>query len=315
MDRLGESALIVDQSGTFRHMTAGRISKSNMNFKVPAMEGVKEYVKSEHGEESWRMKILHVLHNHKVQAVVMSLLLLVRFRLLRSVKILFRGVLSSLEQFLMPFATFIQDVIILFVETFLVGHYPPCKIIERDCLACCPVTNADVGGRLLAESSEPICASGFDTTTTGYGSCDDGKWHTVHVIEMFLFGFTITILGTFFVEVHLEMIALGPCTFFRQVFYVLDYIIILVSLVLELLFFFDHEELGLSSISGLIIFARIWRFVRIGHGIIEVTSEVTHRKYEDLLDYAEHLETELRKNDIPLPQPPKSLHRIESQNE
>lgn len=283
MDRLGESALIVDQSGTFRHMTAGRISKSNMNFKVPAMEGVKEYVKSEHGEESWRMKILHVLHNHKVQAVVMSLLLL--------------------------------DVIILFVETFLVGHYPPCKIIERDCLACCPVTNADVGGRLLAESSEPICASGFDTTTTGYGSCDDGKWHTVHVIEMFLFGFTITILGTFFVEVHLEMIALGPCTFFRQVFYVLDYIIILVSLVLELLFFFDHEELGLSSISGLIIFARIWRFVRIGHGIIEVTSEVTHRKYEDLLDYAEHLETELRKNDIPLPQPPKSLHRIESQNE
>lgn len=257
---------------------AGRLSTKGLNFAVPVTEGVKEYVVDTHGKESWRCAILNILHNHKVQVALMTLLFL--------------------------------DVIILFIETFLIGHYPPCKIIERDCLACCPTA----GERFLAGTTEPICESGYDNTI-GYGSCDENKWHTVHTIEMVLFGLTITILMTFFVEIHLEMIALGPSIFFRQIFYLLDYIIIVVSTTLELLFFFDHEELGLSSISGLIIFARIWRFVRIGHGIIEVTTELTHERYEDLLEYSEKLEEEMKKNNLQLPQAPKSLHRKSSEEE
>mmetsp|Transcript_16791 Transcript_16791/g.40932 ORF Transcript_16791/g.40932 Transcript_16791/m.40932 type:complete len:292 (+) Transcript_16791:90-965(+) len=268
---------------TLARMNAGRLSTTNLNFSVPAMEGVKEYVQETHGKESWRCAILHKLHNHKVQYFLMSLLFL--------------------------------DVIILFIETFLIGHYPPCKIIERDCLSCCPTSAAAAGGRFLAESTTAsVCESGYDTTT-GYGSCDEHKWHTVHSIEMVLFGLTITILLTFFIEIHLEMIALGPSVFFRQIFYLFDYIIIVVSTTLELLFFFDHEQLGLSSISGLIVFARIWRFVRIGHGIIEVTTELTHARYEDLMEYAEKLEEEMKKNNLPLPKPPKSLHRKPSEEE
>ncbi|CAJ1931293.1 unnamed protein product [Cylindrotheca closterium] len=255
-----------------------RLQTTGINFAVPALQKVKEHMLDTHGEFHWRTAILRILHNHKVQYTLMGLLFL--------------------------------DVVILFIETFLTGHYPPCNIIERDCLACCPLA-AEGAERFLA-SSEPVCESGYETTV-GYGSCDGNKWHTVHSVEIALFAMTIAILSTFFVEIHLELIALGPSVFCRQVFYLFDYIIIVVSLTLELLFHFDHEDLGLSSLGGLIIFARVWRFVRIGHGIIEVTTELTHKRYKALMDYAEELEEKMKENNLDLPEAPKSFHRKESE--
>lgn len=200
----------------------------------------------------------------------------------------------------------------MFIEVFLVGHYPPCDVVEQNCLACCP--SGSDGERFLSGDVQPVCDTGYDTKS-GYGSCDGDKWHTVHTVEIVLFGFTITILSVFMVEIHVEMIALGPAIFFRQVFYLLDYVIIVVSTTLELLFFFDQDQVGLSSLSGLIIFARVWRFIRIGHAIVEVTTELTHRAYEDLLTYAETLEADLKKANLPLPSPPASLHRKQSHGE
>lgn len=113
----------------------------------------------------------------------------------------------------------------------------------------------------------------------------------------------------------MEMAALGPSAFFRQVWYSLDYIIITVSMTVELLFHFDGGDIGLSSLAGMIVFGRIWRFVRIGHGIVEVTTEYTHQRYGDLLEYAEKLEAEMKKNELPIPKPPKSLHRKSSHEE
>jgi hypothetical protein len=65
----------------------------------------------------------------------------------------------------------------------------------------------------------------FDT-----GGCDEAKYSTVHKVEEVLFAFTMTILFTFFLELNLEMLALRPWVFFRQIFYVLDYFIISVSI-------------------------------------------------------------------------------------
>lgn len=205
-------------------------------------------------------------------------------------------------------------MIILFIEIFLVGQFPPCNVVERDCLACCP-SSSDAARFLSGGDEEGICETGFSTETTGYGSCDDNKYHTVHVVEKVLFGFTISILLTFTVEVNAEMLALGPIVFFRQIFYLFDYVIIVVSTTMELVFFFLNDELALSGASGFIIFVRIWRFIRIGHGIVEVTTEYTHGSYEDLLTYAETLEADLKKRNLPLPAPPKSLHREESHGE
>jgi hypothetical protein len=137
----------------------------------------------------------------------------------------------------------------------------------------------------------------------------------VHIAENVLFSFTILILSTFLVELNLEMIALGPGIFFRQVFYLLDYFIITVSIVLELLFHFASSDI-LQSVAGLLIFFRLWRFVRIGHGIVGITSEWTHLQYEELLKYVEELETSMGEHDLPLPESSKTIHQhlIDSHN-
>lgn len=51
----------------------------------------------------------------------------------------------------------------------------------------------------------------------------------------------------------------------------------------------------------MLVVIRIWRFVRIGHGIAEITNEMAHKEYDGLLDYSEQLEDLLKANNIDLP--------------
>ena len=138
-------------------------------------------------------------------------------------------------------------------------------------------------------------------TYTKYpAGCDEDKWHTIHAIEQAFFYTTIVILSLFFIELNLGMIALTPCIFFRQFFFLLDYVIIAMSLALEITF---HvlDEYVYSTMAGLLVLVRVWRFVRIGHGIVELTAEAAHKEYEGLLTYTEELEDRLRANNIDLP--------------
>ena len=48
--------------------------------------------------------------------------------------------------------------------------------------------------------------------------------------------------------------------------------------------------------------ARVWRFVRIGHAIVEITNEMAHEEYNGLLAYTEALENLLQSHDIPVPE-------------
>jgi hypothetical protein len=50
------------------------------------------------------------------------------------------------------------------------------------------------------------------------------------------------------------------------------------------------------------VFVRIWRFVRIGHGIVEITNEVLHKDHEKLVSYTEQLEELLQQHNIALPE-------------
>jgi len=113
------------------------------------------------------------------------------------------------------------------------------------------------------------------------------------------------------------MIALGPRIFFRQVFYALDYFIVTVSLALEIVFYTIGDEV-LASLIGLVILGRIWRFVRIGHGILELAEDMAHERESDLLVYAEELEILLFENNISLPvgeiKPPYSGHNNNNNN-
>jgi hypothetical protein len=271
----------------------GRLSvRGEYNFGIPTQRGAQDHVEEHHGRDSWRMKVLEFIHQKKVQYTLTALLIL--------------------------------DVLILFSELLLLTYFPMCSVIERDCISCCAdsdyTNSTTVDGhndflRFLAggdggdeqDHHEEICEAGlqpdYDT-----GTCDSHKWETVHTVELVLFSFTVVILSIFLIELNLEMVALRPSIFFRQFFYALDYLIITVSLVMELGLYFTEEE-TLAAFVGLLVFTRIWRFVRIGHGIIEVTSELTHEKYEALLAYTAELEATAKGNNVELPECPKSVHQ------
>jgi hypothetical protein len=270
----------------------GRLSvRGEYNFGIPTQKGAQDHVEEYHGKESWRMKVLEFLHQKKVQYTLMGLLIL--------------------------------DVLMLFTELLLLTHYPVCSVIERDCISCCADSDynaTDDGGhhrdlmRFLAgdggddeDHHEEICEAGLQPDYTT-GACDPHKWHAVHTAETVLFSLTVVILSLFFIELNLSMAALHPNIFFRQFFYALDYVIITVSLVMEISLYFLDEE-TLASLIGLLVIVRIWRVIRIGHGIIEVTSELTHEKYEKLLAYAAELEVTAKENNVELPHCPNSVHQ------
>jgi hypothetical protein len=74
------------------------------------------------------------------------------------------------------------------------------------------------------------------------------------------------------------------------------------------------NDLHLQSAVGLIILARLWRFVRIAHGIVEVVTELSSSKYQDLLAYAESLEMTLKENGIAVPDIP-SIRKLKLHDE
>jgi hypothetical protein len=87
---------------------------------------------------------------------------------------------------------------------------------------------------------------------------------------------------------------------FYTVFFTLDYLIVTISIVLECVFYFKQDEIY-QSLAGLLIIVRLWRFFRIGHGIVEVTHELAQEEYHKLEYYKDELEELLRSHDIPLP--------------
>eukprot|EP00187_Rhodella_violacea_P007968 CAMPEP_0174892840 /NCGR_PEP_ID=MMETSP0167-20121228/7740_1 /TAXON_ID=38298 /ORGANISM="Rhodella maculata, Strain CCMP736" /LENGTH=291 /DNA_ID=CAMNT_0016131453 /DNA_START=100 /DNA_END=975 /DNA_ORIENTATION=+ len=258
-----------------RH-TRGQISKREINFRMPTNLGKELHVQEIHGDHHWRQRTLKFLHAPGVQTALMLLLFF--------------------------------DVLILFVEVFLLAQYPPCVVIERDAISCCPVpVGGEVAGRWVMEREgdgghhEEFCEAGLEADPESPAGCDPHKWSNVHTAEDVLFGLTITILSTFMVELNVEMIALGPCVFFRQFFFLLDYVIITVSLALEIVLHSLSDD-SVQALVGLLVFVRIWRFVRIGHGIAEITNEVVHKDHEKVISYTEKLEELVKSHGIPLPE-------------
>ena len=242
-------------------------------YYTPANRDVTIHVGNEEGTDSWQYKVLHVLHSSKMQTFLASLLFL--------------------------------DVLILFAELALLTIYPTCNLVERDAISCCPMDNTqeDGHGRWLAGGSpeHDYCDEGLQAMKDYQAGCDSHKWHKVHTVEKFLIALTLAILVIFFVELTITMIALKPKVFFRQLFYALDYFIVSVSLGLEILFILRGDEIS-ASLFGLVILGRIWRFVRIGHGIVELAEDVAHERELHLSLYIEELEELLKQNNILIPE-------------
>lgn len=138
------------------------------------------------------------------------------------------------------------DVLILFIELFLDGAFPYCSNIER--VGFCDVLNT---------SSDASCAAPI----LSFECLDEPK--AVKLAETVLYYFTLVILFTFNFESAILLYSLGFKEFVRNLGNVFDVVVITTSIVLEILL---HEDES-GNAGGILIAARLWRFLRIGHGI------------------------------------------------
>jgi hypothetical protein len=107
----------------------------------------------------------------------------------------------------------------------------------------------------------------LNSTSAGIAACDDsdmGK-EFYDKAERFVFWVSIVILSTFLLESLIQFVA-KPMKFFFDKGKMLDFVIVTVALVLEIV----YEK---SNVGGLIVLARVWRFARIGHGVHEESSK------------------------------------------
>ena len=170
----------------------------------------------------------------------------------------------------------------------------------RDAISCCPpepgytsTAAKDEAHRFLGGGGGEICAYPLEETdyTAGY---DYNKYPGIHVAHVALFSTTIVILASFLVELVALVYLLGPKQFCKQWAYVLDLLVVSVSLALEILLKFASKDV-LSVIPSILIIFRVWRFIRIGHGLVASTYEVQQHKLHLAVHYIEELEEKVKK--------------------
>ena len=273
------------------------------SFAIPTSKEEHACVKERHVTEAnpnpWQCRLLGILNSPTVQHIIIFMLLL--------------------------------DVIIIFIELTIDAFFPSCELIERDSISCCPSDEGvDSNGagevhrlmaginRLLAEKGgdghhSDVCT--YPLVETSYqAGCDEHKYPGVHTAHQVLFSFTLIILILFEIELLLMMYLLGPKTYLSRPLYVLDLFVVSVSLVLEIVFKVVHEEI-LYDLVGILILFRVWRFVRIGHGLVASTFELQEERMHELKHYVRKVEEMLEKYGGEMPENrPSVLDETESEH-
>jgi len=262
----------------------------NRSFKpaVPTSEEELAEVEERCGQGSWQLKTLKFINSGPIQKLLISLLLC--------------------------------DVIILFIELYLDASYPSCNTVARDAISCCPAncqddhntTSGDKyndGHRLLGGGGYGYCADSLEETHNR-AACDDHKYEGVHKAHNILFGATIAILATFLIEILTLVVTLGVKLFFSRFLYVLDFFVISSSLALEIAFA-TMDDNAAADVAGLLVVFRLWRFVRIGHGLVSSTHEMANHKMNKLKKYTSALEEEVIRCGGVLPESKWSLGLLE----
>ncbi|KAL6076891.1 hypothetical protein QOT17_002586 [Balamuthia mandrillaris] len=110
-------------------------------------------------------------------------------------------------------------------------------------------------------------------------SCESGKEksdHTFHIIEQVLRYVTLSILSIFAFELLLLLLALG-LDFLKHPLYIVEVAIIATAFVLEI------GLRHLQAISGLLVIFRLWRLLRLVHGVITAQQDL-HRNTKQNLE-------------------------------
>ena len=211
------------------------------------------------------------------------------------------------------------DVMIIFVELFLEGTFPPCEIITRDATSCCPALASALPAdhhhlRVLSghgheDDHQFTCGAGFAMAPAGGVYCDPHLHAKVHHAETIFTLMTVIILMIFLFELIGLLLALDRL-FFKSPLHILDLFIVTFSLGLQIHIYIvrvhgdqvddgtmadPHGEAILpDDITGLILFSRCWRFVRVGHGIATSITDMVRAKQFEIHTTVEELKKALR---------------------
>jgi len=235
------------------------------------MHGLDEahIVEELYGKESWQAKTVHFFHGRTMQLIFSILLML--------------------------------DVAAVVVELFLEAHFPVCHFVVRDAVNCCPMGGPAIVARRLGGDGghHDICAAGFAPFEGTAPGCEDHKWETVHIIHECCFFITVAVLSTFLVELLMLMyIELGH--FWQTPLYVLDLVIVVGTLSLE---YFHRSDLAHEfDPVKILILARCWRFIRVGHGLVVETHEHGEKEANHLKMKCKELTGKLQRLHVKLEQ-------------
>lgn len=235
---------------------AANRSGNNANFmRFPTLAHEQNHVTTTHGAESWQAQVLHFIHRNSVTYFLCGLLL--------------------------------SDVFILFAELYLTAEFPSCNLVERDAISCCEAgangNDDHAAVRLLNDAAgeedhnHNFCEMGYPSDYMA--GCNPHQYPGVHTTHLVLQSMTLVILSIFSCELFLLMAAMGVRAFFSNIYYCFDLFVVVTSLVLEIVVM-TLQDGQVEIFIGLLVFGRIWRFIRIGHGIFEATHELTAQKLE-----------------------------------
>jgi len=283
---IGDRRRRADANAADGSQEQGPLRGLRQGFSLPSTANELHCAKERWDEDSWQLKALHFINSDKVQKFFIYLLVL--------------------------------DVLILFTELAIDVFFPACVTVIRDAISCCPADgysdghdahadDTDVHRLLGGGDGSEICTYPLVQTTYPAG-CDSHKYHGVHVTHDVLFWCTVAILVAFEIELVLLMYLLGMKQFFHHYIYVVDLFIVTISLVLELIFKLAKNSV-MEVLPGILIIFRLWRFVRIGHGLVASTYELQDHKMELALEHIEELENRLRAHENNLPQRHKLLRK------
>lgn len=136
--------------------------------------------------------------------------------------------------------------------------------------------------RLIVEEENGTHASETNHTTTGeegHGENSSQKLRDLELAETILHWISVSILALFTLELAMMLLIFGKY-FFMHILYVIDFVVVSISLGLEVGFYGRPE---LQDVVGVLIFIRLWRLVRAGHGIMSIQAEKQGEKIHKLI--------------------------------
>lgn len=142
------------------------------------------------------------------------------------------------------------------------AYYPPCSIITRDAISCCPTTPSNEAS-LTDRSAYNLSSCEANLTDTGHpATCDEHKHQTIHDVHNALICIVASIVAIFILESIVLLVTLRG-VFFRNPLYILDLVILPPSLAIAIQVALSNDS-TIAILGEFMPLLRIWRLVRIG---------------------------------------------------